>query len=249
LSCYQTRVSLRVLAYAVLVLAILAAGCSSEKSWGATPHKWTAAEQQILDAYMANEPVKRLQVGAGRMKLEGWLNTDIEPQPGEVFLDAGVVFPFPDKTFKYVYGEQVIEHLTYQEAQVFVRESFRVLAPGGRIRLATPDLLLLIALFNPEKTPTQKKVLDFHVRTNKLSTTPLPETAWFNRLNHAWGHQFLYDPQSLTATLDAAGFTSVTHVKLGESDAPDLQNIEMHWHVGGKEIDEATSQFVEATRP
>ena len=62
-----------------------------------------------------------------------------------------------------------------------------------------------------------------------------------------------YEPnstaQSLRTTLEAGGFKSVTPVKLGESDAPDLQNIEMHWHVGGKEIDEATSQFVEATRP
>lgn len=241
--------SRRILGYAVLVLVVLAAACSSEKSTGASPHKWTSSEQNIVDDYMAKEPVKRLQVGAGRMNLKGWLDTDIEPQPGEVFLDAGAVFPFPDKTFKYIYGEQVIEHLTYEQAQVFVRESFRVLVPGGRIRLATPDLLLLIALFNPEKTPMQKKVLNFQVHTNNLSSTPLPETAWFNRLNHAWGHQFLYDPQSLKATLEAAGFKSVTQVKLGESDAPDLQNIEMHWKVGGKEIDEATSQFVEAARP
>jgi predicted SAM-dependent methyltransferase len=242
--------SRRLLGYAVLVLAVVAAACSSEKSTEASPHKWTSAEQKIVDDYMAKEPVKRLQVGAGGMSLKGWLNTDIEPRPGEVFLDAGAVFPFPDNTFKYIYGEQVIEHLTYEQAQVFVRESFRVLVPGGRIRLATPDLLLLIALFNAEKTPLQKKLLDFQVQANNLPSTPLPETAWFNRINHAWGHQFLYDPQSLKATLEAAGFKSVTQVKLGESDAPDLQNIERHWHTGGgKEMDEATSQYVEATRP
>jgi len=240
----------RVLRCAALTIVALAAACSSErKTTGDGPHKWTSAEQKIVDDYMAKEPIKRLQVGAGGMNLKGWLNTDIEPQPGEVFLDAGAPFPFPDKSFKYVYAEQVIEHLTYEQAQVFVRESVRVLEPGGRIRLATPDLLLLIALFNADKTPIQKQVLAFQVEQNRLPTTVLPETAWFNRINHAWGHQFLYDPQSLRTTLEAGGFKSVTPVKLGESDAPDLQNIEMHWHVGGKEIDEATSQFVEATRP
>ena len=238
-----------VLRGAALAFAVLAAACSSEKASGPSPHTWSRGEQKIVDDYMTSEPIKRLQVGAGGKNLKGWLNSDIEPSRGEVYLDAGAPFPFPDKTFKFIYGEQVIEHLTYQQAQVFVRESFRVLVPGGRIRLATPNLLLLIALFNADKTPIQKKLLDFQARYDPLPSAVLPETAWFNRLTHAWGHQFLYDPQSLQGTLEAAGFTHVTQVKLGESDTPDLQNIEMHWQVGGKEIDEATSQFVEATRP
>jgi predicted SAM-dependent methyltransferase len=241
--------SRRALRCAVLAIAVLGAACSSEKPTDASPRTWTSAEQKLVDDFMTNAPIKRLQVGAGGKDLKGWLNSDIEPLSGEVFLDAGARFPFPDRTFKYIYGEQLIEHLTYHQAQVFLRECFRVLVPGGRIRLTTPDLLLLIALFNQDKTPIQKKLLDFQVGFNFLPSTPLPETAWFNRLTHAWGHQFLYDPKSLRATLEAAGFTSVTQVKLGESDAPDLQNIEMHWRVGGKDIDEATSQFVEATRP
>lgn len=241
--------SRQLLRCAAVALAVLGAACSPEKSTGASPHAWTPAEQKIVDDFMANEPIKRLQVGAGRMTLKGWLNSDIEPVQGEVYLDAAAPFPFADKTFKYIYAEQLIEHLTYKQAQVFLRECFRVLVPGGRIRLATPDLLQLVALFTTDKTPIQKKLLDFESRVNHFPSTPLPETAWFNTLTRAWGHQFLYDPESLRATLEAAGFTSVTRVKLGESDAPDLQNIEMHWHEGGKEIDEATSQFVEATRP
>jgi len=244
----------QVLRFAALALAVLVGACSPDKPTSKaapspSPHTWTSAEQQIIDNYMTSEPTKRLQVGAGGMNLKGWLNSDIEPTKGQVYLDAGAPFPFPDKTFKYIYAEQLIEHLTYPQAQVFVRESFRVLVPGGRLRLATPDLLLLIALFNQDKTPTQQKVLDFEGRLNHFPKTPLPETAWFNLLNHGWGHQFLYDPQTLRATLEEAGFKPVTAVKLGESDAPDLQNIEMHWQIGGKDIDEATSQYVEATRP
>jgi predicted SAM-dependent methyltransferase len=211
----------------------------------------TPAEQKIIDDYMKSEPVKRLQVGAGNFNMKGWLNTDIEPGPGQVYLDAGAPFPFPDKTFKYVHAEQLIEHLTYQQAQVFVRESFRVLVPGGRIRLSTPNLLLLIGLFNKTKTPMQKKLLDYQIRANGLPATPLPETAWFNQLVRSWGHQFIYDPESLRKTLEEPGFKSVTLVKDGVSDAPDLQDIEMHWKWdnSGKDIDEATSMYVEATRP
>jgi predicted SAM-dependent methyltransferase len=213
------------------------------------PHVLSASEDAIVKAYLANEPVKKLQVGAGHNNFKGWLNTDIEPGPGQVYLDAGARFPFPDQTFKYIYAEQLIEHLTYPQAQTFVHESFRTLAPGGRIRLATPNLLLLIALFNKNKTDMQKKLLDYQSHANNLPKTPLPETAWFNMLVRNWGHQFLYDPQSLRATLEEAGFKQIAEVELGASDAPDLQNIEMHWQIGGKDIDEATSMFFEATRP
>lgn len=229
----------------VVALVILASACS-KKDVGRT---WSADERQIVDDYMRTEPVKRLQVGAGGRNIKGWLNTDLEPMPGEVFLDAGAQFPFPDKTFKYIYAEQLIEHLTYGQALMFVRESFRVLQPGGRIRLTTPDLLLLIALYTETKTPLQQKVLDVEDKFNGFPKTVRRETAWFNMLNHRWGHQFLYDPESLKMTLETAGFTTVTPVKLGESDAQDLQNIEMHWQIGGKDVDEATSQYVEATRP
>jgi SAM-dependent methyltransferase len=48
--------------------------------------------------------------------------------------------PFPDDTFDAVYALHIIEHLTPEEASRFVAEIFRVLRPGGIVRVSTPDL-------------------------------------------------------------------------------------------------------------
>lgn len=213
------------------------------------PRAWTPPEEAIVKDYMDKNPVKRLQIGAGTHNIAGWLNTDIEPAAGQVYLDAGAHFPFPDGTFKYVYAEQLIEHLTYPQAQVFVKESFRVLAPGGHIRLATPDLMALVDLFRKDKTAMQQKLLNFQLGNAHLPTTPLPETAWFNTLVRSWGHQFIYDQESLRLTLEEAGFKKVTRYHLGVSDAADLKDLEQHWQIGGKDIDEATSMYIEAVKP
>ncbi len=126
----------------------------------------------------------------------------------------------------------------------------RVLEPGGRIRLATPNLLQIGRLFDHDKTPTQKKLMDFEIEENHLSRIPKPETANLNLFVRAWGHQFLYDPDSLHAAIEAAGFKDVKDYRLEESDDPQLRDLETHWKIiGGRELDEYTSQYVEATRP
>lgn len=45
--------------------------------------------------------------------------------------------PFPDASFDVVLSFQVIEHL--QDVSVYLQEIERVLAPGGRVIIATPD--------------------------------------------------------------------------------------------------------------
>jgi predicted SAM-dependent methyltransferase len=222
------------------------------------PHVWSPAERAKVDDYLAKHTTKKLQIGAGHMNLPEWLNTDIEPSPAQVYLDAAAPYPFPDKTFKYVYAEQLIEHLTFEQGQVFLKESFRVLQPGGRIRLSTPNLLTIIHFFDKDKSEYAKKFMDFQLGFNNVSRIPTPEAASLNLFVRAWGHQFLYDPESLRAALTTAGFKDIREVHLGQSDDPELRNIELHWtfvtdptmdEKALKHLDEFVSQYVEAVRP
>src|SRR5262245_57914323 len=55
--------------------------------------------QSQFDEYIKTHPVRKLQIGAGDSRLEGWLNTDIVEEPGLTYLDAIQPFPLPDHSF------------------------------------------------------------------------------------------------------------------------------------------------------
>jgi predicted SAM-dependent methyltransferase len=92
--------------------------------------------------------------------MAGWLNTDIYLNGRSVtYLDVTQRFPFQDNTFAYVTAEHMIEHLAYEDAKTMLSECYWVLQPGGRVRIATPDLEVILGLHAKEKTELQKDIL------------------------------------------------------------------------------------------
>ena len=45
---------------------------------------------------------------------------------------------------------------------------------------------------------------------------------------HEWGHQFIYDEETLANSMHAVEFHSVRRCRLGESSFLDLQDMEKH---------------------
>ncbi len=82
-----------------------------------------------------------LNVGCGSKFHKDWVNVDMDSSSEEVIstnLIKGI--PFPDNTFDVVYHSQVLEHIPKEQAPAFIKECFRVLKPGGIIRVVVPDL-------------------------------------------------------------------------------------------------------------
>ena len=48
--------------------------------------------------------------------------------------------PYPDESFHAIVVTRMIEHLTLEENRKFLLEIFRILKPGGVVRLSTPNL-------------------------------------------------------------------------------------------------------------
>jgi len=202
-----------------------------------------------IERYLASTGVRKLQIGAGTNNLPGWLNTDIEPREGQAFLDAMKPFPIPDNSLKYVYAEQVIEHLPFEGGMVMLRESHRVLAPGGKLRVATPDLRQLVALFDQDDTEAERRFVTAQLKLEGLSVKERERPLFImNMYFHAWGHQFLYDQQTLQLALESVGFRDVRFLRHNESDDPELRNIERHIYVVGSDIDEYVTMIVQASK-
>lgn len=82
-----------------------------------------------------------LNLGCGGRCHDEWVNVDIRPDhPGVIALDLRQALPFDDDRFEAVYHSHVLEHLPKAYAPMLLHECFRVLCPGGYLRVVVPDL-------------------------------------------------------------------------------------------------------------
>jgi len=214
----------------------------------ASEYRDTIESRSIIDKYVSTHPLRKLQIGAGTHDIPGWLNTDIEPEKGQAYLDAGRHFPLPDASFAYVFSEHVIEHLTYEDGLVMLRECHRILAPGGRIRTATPNLRKFIALFQDAKTDEERRYIQDKIEWHKWPKTSTPECMILNLQLRRWGHQFVYDVPTLRDSLEQAGFQKIIEVGPGESDDPQLRGIDLRHDSNMRAVNDYETMVLEAAR-
>src|SRR5262245_5010551 len=111
------------------------------------------ARARRIQEYLRESSAKKLQLGAGPTTLPGWLCTDLAPTSvSMVHLDVTKPFPFENVVFDYIFSEHLIEHISWNDGAAMLRECHRVLKPGGIIRIATPDLAVLLDLCAPDNT-------------------------------------------------------------------------------------------------
>jgi hypothetical protein len=64
-----------------------------------------------------------------------------------------------------------------------------------------------------------------------------------------YGHRFIYDERTLVASLAAAGFADIVRGQTCRSDDPQFRNVDQHWKLLGRDMNELESMVVEATKP
>ncbi len=181
-----------------------------------------------VSAYLASHPLAKLQIGAGGGLLEGWLNTDLDPVPGAAYLDATRPFPAPDCSFDYVFGEHMIEHMTREQGMAMLAECRRVLKPSARLRIATPDLERIVALHGATGDDIRGRYVRWSTDAFLPGADGYRPALVINQLFRGWGHRFLYDEETLAASLLAAGLANPVRYPYGESDDPALAGVETH---------------------
>jgi predicted SAM-dependent methyltransferase len=89
-----------------------------------------------------------LNFGCGSVFHREWVNLDAVPAAEDVIAhDVRSPFPFPDASFDAVYGSHVLEHLEPSAGARLLLECRRVLRPSGVIRVAVPDLEVIVRLY------------------------------------------------------------------------------------------------------
>ncbi len=163
----------------------------------------------------------KLHLGSGSVRLAGWVNIDLHTPQADFHWDIRRPLPFPAGAAQFVYHEHVIEHITLDEGVRCLADWYRVLAPGGVLRIATPDLEYLVERYGSGDAWRKQAWLE--QREYQFIGTP---AEMLNVALRWWGHQYVYDGEELTRRLRNAGFRDITRHAFGASDRPELRGLE-----------------------
>jgi SAM-dependent methyltransferase len=160
------------------------------------------------------------------------------PWSRDIFVhDVRKPLPFPDGSADAVYASHVLEHLYREEGQQLVRESFRVLAPGGIIRIVVPDLRNVVREYLGERPfgelSASEKALPPGDLLNErlLMRWPSPSKRFsVYRIYEVWqdfhSHKWMYDEESLGGLVRSVGFVDVVRRNYAESQIQDVVDVE-----------------------
>ncbi|HMO15326.1 MAG TPA: methyltransferase domain-containing protein [Pirellulaceae bacterium] len=89
-----------------------------------------------------------LNIGCGSHFHPEWVNVDLVAQTPQVIAhDIATGLPFDADDFMAVYHSHVLEHLHPDDGKQLLLECFRVLRPGGVLRICVPDLEQITQLY------------------------------------------------------------------------------------------------------
>lgn len=110
--------------------------------------KHTQRKYKVIQKMMQKEPGRKLQLGCGRMPLEGFVNVDWVKLPGvDLVVDLEYKLPFQDNEFDLVYARHTLEHI--QNLSGLIKELYRITNPNGKIRLELPHCSSVSAFADP----------------------------------------------------------------------------------------------------
>lgn len=159
----------------------------------------------------------KLNLGCGPHTIDGWINYDLESHPNITQLDLSLGrLPHPDNSVDFIFSEHFIEHVTKQQAVILLKECYRVLKPGGVIRISTPDLQELINWYQKDRLVNMHGVWE-----PKSCCDMVNEGLTF------WGHKYLWDSTELYKYFLIVDFSSVSFFLKGQSGYRELQNLEV----------------------
>jgi predicted SAM-dependent methyltransferase len=208
---------------------------------------------------MSSAGTLRLNLGCGHVTPEGWLNVDGSnrawlastlPAVDRLLTRAGLTprseftgsavyanltkdFPWPDNTASAVYMGEVLEHFTLPAGEALLGRCYRVLAPGGVLRLRVPDNARFWRNYLDEYTAVRARP------RSEWTTEHSRWVEWFFRdicvrrpgrlAAQSFGHyhKWMYDDVSLIALFEKVGFREVDRMPFQKSRIPGVEPVEV----------------------
>lgn len=163
--------------------------------------------------------VRRLNWGSGTETEPGWINSDIKDDPAvDVICDILEGLPLETGSIDYAVSIHALPELRYPEVLPALTELRRVLAPGGVLRLALPDLDRNIRAYL-DGDRDHFLIPDEDGRS--IGSKFILHTIWYGYSKTFFTYDFIAE------LLGKAGFAEVWRCNFGQTASPFPQIVEL----------------------
>ncbi len=198
----------------------------------------------------------RVNLGCGPIQPAGWINIDNSNRaylasklhwldslmvtfrliPPTAFSkltkyhDLSKGLPYSSNSIAYIYAGELWEHLELTNASHLTKECYRVLTPGGVLRVCVPDgptfwgkyLQLYQEEMSKPRSDRTAKMLIEHTQMffNDICTRKL----YLGSMGHK--HKWNFDEVQLIEMFEASGFSCVERMQFQKSRIPDVHRVE-----------------------
>lgn len=157
--------------------------------------------------------MSRLHIGCGPIKLNGYINIDIESSHNPDMAGDILEMVFEPNSIDVIYSCHMAEHLSFPEgAMKFLRLCHQWLKLNGILRLAVPSLEIASVAYTQGSDLKFLYGADF--KGYYFEDTPCER---FNFFMKEWEHKMVYDYPQLKMMLQKVGFTRIGKRNANES--------------------------------
>lgn len=124
-----------------------------------------------------------------------------------------------------VYCSHILEHLSLADFRVALRNTYKILKPGGVFRLVLPDLFQCASKYVNDQSPEAAFAF---LRDTCLGEEMRPRSmkdlivSWLGNSRHLW----MWDYKSISPELESVGFVALRRATFGDSSDGMFQRVE-----------------------
>jgi predicted SAM-dependent methyltransferase len=150
-----------------------------------------------------SQPIS-LELGSGSKRgSNGWTTLDVAPGC-DMYCNLANGIPFPDGSVQNIYSSHFLEHLTYHQAQMLLKECLRVMTPGGKFSICVPNAGIYLDAYLKDMA-LDESFLRYEPAYNR--TTKIDYVNYIAYMNE--DHKYMFDEENLVFLLERRGFKNV----------------------------------------
>ncbi len=132
-----------------------------------------------------------------------WTTVDMTKQC-DIYWDLRLPIPLSDNSVSKIYSSHLFEHLTYSQGQALLKESIRLLKPGGTFSICVPNARIYVEHYLGIREVPQDYFGWKPANNNTTSIDAINYVAYMDG-----EHKYMFDQENLLHILTHAGFQDV----------------------------------------